>query len=76
MILEMETEIPEDLKELTENSRNCVVTTIKPILRCLRDHFDGDEILFQTKWRNLKFKHSKFGKVCNGEKDKCSLLSS
>lgn len=62
--------------QFTESSRNIIVTAIIPIMKCFDIHFQKNQQHFIQKWSKLKYKHSKFNSLCNGQQiEACKVFN-
>ncbi|MGH3053650.1 MAG: hypothetical protein ACRDL7_01570, partial [Gaiellaceae bacterium] len=76
LVVDINSDTPSDMSELTEAARNIYITSIKPICHCLEFHFGNDRDQFNESWSKIQFKHSKFKTTfCPGPLSRCVLSS-
>ncbi|KAH9152508.1 hypothetical protein AeRB84_005073 [Aphanomyces euteiches] len=64
-IINYHEQILQDYSQMTEPARVFALTTLIPVVLCLKHHCQGDEATFLTRW--APFNHSNFiKKCCNG----------
>ncbi len=71
-LIRIHEELPEERNELDEGSRNFVIQTVDPIIKCLENHFDGDRDAFIAKWK-LDAGISRWKSKCDGSADSSCL---
>ena len=63
-ILSLHERIPEEIKTLTISSQNLLSKTLKPVKKCLDNHFKGNKEEFLKCFGQL-FAHSRFNDSCS-----------
>ena len=75
LLLQIDSEIPDDLESLTNGARTFYFTVLNPVLSCLRHHFNSDCQAFLSSWSLQKGVSSFRKKCCKGkaESNTCHL---